>query len=119
MRADVAPTVIAARRSGLDTGIQLLLYLLLIVTGLVMIMPFIIMLLTSFKPHTEVITFPPRFFPTEWTFENYELIWSRLPFGNLIRNSIIYSLGVSVISLIFDSMCAYALARLNFRGRNF
>lgn len=109
-------TVAANRRPEIVT--QVLLYLLLIVTGLVMVLPFIIMLLTSFKPNVDIITYPPRFLPGEWTISNYQLIWTRLPFGNLIRNSVVYSLGITVISLFFDSMAAYALARLQFRGRN-
>lgn len=117
-RTEATPaTITANRRSEVVT--QVLLYLLLIVTGLVMVLPFVIMVLTSFKLHTDVISFPPRFLPTEWTLSNYELIWTRLPFASLIRNSIVYSLGITVISLFFDSMCAYALARLQFRGSNF
>lgn len=98
--------------------IQGLIYLLLIVVGLFMVLPFVIMILTSFKAQHDVVTFPPRLLPSAWTLENYRLIWTRLPFGSLIRNSVVYSLTVTIISLFFDAMCAYALARLQFRGRN-
>jgi multiple sugar transport system permease protein len=117
LRAGATTDVASENRGTARVGL-VLLYLLLIVTGLLMIMPFIIMLLTSFKPATDIITFPPRFLPSDWTLDNYKLIWSRLPFGFLIRNSIIYSVGITVVSLFFDSMCAYALARLHFKGRN-
>jgi multiple sugar transport system permease protein len=49
---------------------------------------------------------------------NYALLQSRLPFLLLVRNSLVYSFSVTLASLLFDSMCAYALARLEFRGRN-
>ncbi|MCB0045509.1 MAG: carbohydrate ABC transporter permease [Caldilineaceae bacterium] len=49
---------------------------------------------------------------------NYQLVWTQLPFAMLVRNSLVYSFSITLISLFFDSMCAYALARLNFRGRN-
>jgi multiple sugar transport system permease protein len=93
------------------------LYLLLIVTAVLVVYPFLAMVLTSFKPQREVITFPPHLLPNNWTVDNYRLIWTRIPFGLLLRNSVIYSTTITVISLFFDSMCAYALARLTFRGR--
>lgn len=107
-----------AVRGRLSLPVKVLLYTLLIITAVIVVAPFVIMIFTSFKPEREVITYPPRLLPQLWTLDNYRLIWSRLPFANLIKNSIIYSLTITVISLFFDSMCAYALARLHFRGRN-
>lgn len=98
---------------------QVVIYAVLGLTALVVALPFIVMLLTSFKEPKEIITFPPRFLPTQWTLANYQLVWTRLPFALLIRNSVIYSFTITLISLLFDSMCAYALARLQFRGREF
>lgn len=113
-----APVQGAETNHRAGTAGQVLRYLLLIVTGLVMVAPFGVMVLTSFKPEGAIISFPPRLLPTQWTLANYQLVWSRLPFGFLIRNSLIYSFGVTLFSVFFDSMCAYALARLTFKGRN-
>ncbi|MDI9548636.1 MAG: carbohydrate ABC transporter permease [Chloroflexota bacterium] len=107
-----------ARRGEIAAPARLLLYVLLIVTALAVAMPFVIMLFTSFKIRSEVFTFPPLLIPQTWTTDNYVLLWSRLPFAKLVRNSLIYSFSITLASLLFDSMCAYALARLNFRGRN-
>ena len=96
---------------------QILLYILLGLTAFAVAMPFVIMVLTSFKLPNDIITYPPRLLPTEWTLSNYQLIWTRLPFAKLILNSLVYSFSITLISLVFDSMCAYALARLHFRGR--
>lgn len=106
-----------AARGFLAPWQRAVLYLLLGFTALAVAMPFVIMVLTSFKLHNDIITYPPRFLPSEWTLSNYQLVWTRLPFANLIRNSLIYSFTITLISLLFDSMCAYALARLHFRGR--
>lgn len=115
-----AAVVPKARRasSGRERLLAGLLYLLLIVVGLAMVLPFVVMMLTSFKAQNDIVAFPPRMLPSEWTLANYALIWTRLPFASLLRNSVIYSLSVTLISLFFDAMCAYALARLEFRGRN-
>jgi len=95
------------------------LYIVLILMSIVMFFPFLVMLLTAFKPQHEIITFPPRLIPLDWSLENYQKVLTELPFGLLLRNSVIYSTTITVVSLFFDSMCAYALSRLTFRGREF
>ncbi|MBZ9935192.1 carbohydrate ABC transporter permease [Mesorhizobium sp. BR1-1-16] len=93
----------------------------LVVLGLLalaVVFPFIWMLFTSLKPESEIATFPPQLLPHRWTFENYENVWTRIPFARLFLNSILFAGGVTIVSLLLDSMAAYALARLQFRGRN-
>jgi multiple sugar transport system permease protein len=76
------------------------------------------MLFTSLKPEAEIVTYPPELFPRTWTLENYGNVWSRIPFARLFLNSVLFAGGVTLISLTLDSMSAYALARLDFPGRN-
>jgi multiple sugar transport system permease protein len=89
-----------------------------LVISAAMLLPLIWMVLTSIKPEAEIVQFPPRLFPTHVTFQHYVDVWRRIPFARLYVNTIIFAGGVTILSLIFDSMTAYALARLNFRGRN-
>jgi multiple sugar transport system permease protein len=86
--------------------------------ALAVVFPFIWMLFTSFKPEAQIAQYPPKLFPETWTLENYENVWSRIPFARLFLNSVILAGGVTIISLFLDSMAAYALARLNFPGRD-
>jgi multiple sugar transport system permease protein len=83
----------------------------------VMLLPLVWMLFTSVKPETDIVTFPPRLFPRQFTLQHYIDVWHRIPFARLYLNTIIFAGGVTVISLFLDSMAAYALARLQFRGR--
>jgi len=83
----------------------------------VMLLPLVWMVLTSIKPETDIVTFPPRLFPRQLTLQHYVDVWHRIPFARLYLNTIIFAGGVTVISLFLDSMAAYALARLQFRGR--
>jgi multiple sugar transport system permease protein len=76
------------------------------------------MVLTSLKPESEIVRFPPALFPLKWTLVSYTNVWSRIPFLLFFKNSVIFSGSVTLISLWFDSMAAYAFARLAFRGRN-
>jgi multiple sugar transport system permease protein len=87
----------------------------LIVTVALML-PVIIIVLTAFKPASEVNAYPPTLFPVHWTLDNFAAIFQRLPFARLILNSFAFAGGVTLFALVFDSLAAYALARLNFRG---
>ncbi|KQX07736.1 MULTISPECIES: carbohydrate ABC transporter permease [unclassified Leifsonia] len=98
-----------------DPGRWLFFAAFLVVTGAIML-PVIIIALTAFKPASEVNAYPPTLFPQQWTLDNFQAIFSELPFGRLIVNSFVFAGGVTIAALVFDSMAAYALARLDFRG---
>jgi multiple sugar transport system permease protein len=95
-----------------------LLTLSVALLSVAMLLPLVWMVLTSLKPEAEIVQFPPRLFPHSLTFQHYADVWHRIPFARLYLNTIVFAGGVTVLSLLFDSMTAYALARLNFRGRN-
>jgi len=97
---------------------HILLYLGLAIASLVMIFPFIWMLLTSLKPESEVVRYPPQIWPHVWTLVSYANIWSRVPFARFFLNTVIFAGGVTCISLFLDSLTAYAVARLRFPGRD-
>jgi multiple sugar transport system permease protein len=83
---------------------------------LAIMLPVIIIVLTAFKPASEVNAFPPTLLPRQWTLDNFAAIFSQLPFARLIANSFGFAGGVTIFALAFDSLAAYALARLDFRG---
>jgi multiple sugar transport system permease protein len=111
--ATARPVAAAALGGAARSG----LCVVLIVAAGIVIYPFIMMIFTSLKTQAEIATFPSNLFPLQATFQNYQRIWTRIPFGLFFRNSLIYATTVTLVSLLFDSMCAYALARLHFRGR--
>ncbi|BDZ40337.1 carbohydrate ABC transporter permease [Microbacterium suwonense] len=80
------------------------------------LLPIIIIALTAFKPVAEVNAFPPTLAPNAWTLDNFARIFTDLPFARLILNSFVFAGGVTVFALVFDSLAAYVLARLDFRG---
>ncbi|QYF72348.1 carbohydrate ABC transporter permease [Cryobacterium sp. PAMC25264] len=87
-----------------------------LVVTLAIMLPVIIIVLTAFKPASEVNAYPPTLAPTVWTLDNFRAIFSELPFARLIGNSFVFAGGVTLFALVFDSLAAYALARLDFRG---
>lgn len=79
------------------------------------VFPLVWMVLGSVKTPEEVNS--PELIPSTVTFENYVYVFSNVPFARYLLNSFVVSAAVTVISLWFHSMAAYALARLDFPGR--
>ena len=107
----------AARRNKIRTiftqgGAYTWLILLSITTAL----PFIWMISTSLKPRPEIFYF--RFFPLEPTIKNYIDVLTRWQYGTWFFNSIVVTLITTFSTLLFCSLCGYALAKYKFWGRS-
>lgn len=109
-------TTSTERRAAI-TPARVLAWVLLGIGVVVAIVPFVWMVSGSFRTEADLYSAPESLLPTEWTLGGYERIWSELPFLRVIANSFIFAGVTTVLCLLFDSMCAYALARLRFRGR--
>jgi trehalose/maltose transport system permease protein len=59
-----------------------------------------------------------RFLPSQWTWDNYDTVFSTGFFNAALRNSIGIALITTVLALAFASMAAYAVTRLDFPGKN-
>lgn len=107
----------ARRRQRFNTSI---LYLLLIGGAFIYMLPLIIMVNTSFKPFTEINTYPPTFWPSEWRLSNYPEAWTYgvTQFPRWTINTVLILMGVLPGVLLTSSLCAYGFARLRFPGRN-
>ncbi len=97
---------------------KLFLHLILILVSISMIFPFLWMISTSLKSLDQVFLIPPIWIPKPLQWENYLNAWNALPFGNAYLNSLKIALICVIGQLITCSMAAYALAKINFRGKN-
>lgn len=88
-----------------------------VVVTAIVLLPIAIIVLTAFKPAAEVNAYPPSLLPDDWTLANLQTVTSELPFARLVGNSFVFAGGVTLFALVFDSLAAYALARLDFTGR--
>ena len=107
----------ARRRAG---GVRSALkHAMLILLSLVMIYPLLWLLVSSFKPNSEIFR-DLSIFTTDLTLENYANGWNDLqfPFGVFLLNSSIIAFGAIAGNLFSCSLAAFAFARLKFRGRN-
>ena len=90
----------------------------LIAVGVVVaVVPFIWMLGVSFRTERDLFTNPASLLPQAWTLHGYIGVWEQLPFLRLVLNTVVFAGVTTVLTLILDSLCAYALARMRFRGR--
>lgn len=86
-----------------------------VVLALLTVFPLVWMVMGSVKTPEEVNS--PSLIPSTVTFENYVYVFSQVPFARYLFNSFFISAAVTVLALWFHSMAAYALARLDFPGR--
>lgn len=88
-----------------------------IVFCVVWIFPVYWMVNTAFKPHSEVMTPTPEFFPRQPTLENFIVAITQTGFLQNLRNSAIVVVGAIVVALALSLFAAAALSRFRFRGR--
>ncbi|WP_394550851.1 carbohydrate ABC transporter permease [Agromyces sp. MMS24-JH15] len=111
-----ARSVRASRRRRPGRTSTVLLLVAALAASAFVLLPIAIIAFTAFKPVSEVNAYPPTLLPEAWTLDNFAAIFDELPFGRLIVNSFVFAGGVTAFALVFDSLAAYALARLDFRG---
>ena len=97
---------------------QIVLYVILAISGLFMIVPFLWMLSTSLKADQYVLTMPPQFIPRPLTVDSYVRLAELFPIERMFFNSALVATLTTVGQLATCSMAAYAFARMQFRGSN-
>jgi len=85
----------------------------------IIIFPLLIVLITSFTPNKLTQTWPPKVIPSSFTLDNYTSLFQRMPIGKQLMNTVIFAGAVTVFSVFFDSLAAYGLSRIDFKGRGF
>ena len=78
--------------------------------GFVIFFPILWMVLTSFKTELEAFSTPPKFLFFEWTLENFGVVQERSNYLKFAGNSIILSLGSTLVGLLFAVPAAWAMA---------
>ncbi|PZQ90429.1 MAG: ABC transporter permease [Leifsonia xyli] len=93
-------------------------HLVLAPIALLFFIPFAQMLLASLSPATELVKFPPPFFPSRLTLDGFVALFTQTPILRWLLNSTIVAV-ISIAShVVLCSLAGYGFARLQFRGRN-
>ncbi|WP_413317672.1 carbohydrate ABC transporter permease [Agrococcus sp. 1P02AA] len=93
-------------------------YVILVVLAMLYIYPFVIAISSSFKTDAEANGDPMRLIPETFTFAAYERLFTGTDLPLWAANSVFITVVVTVFRVFFDSLAAYALSRLRFRGRS-
>jgi len=81
------------------------------------LLPVVWIVMLSFKPEAETSAGSPQFLPKDWSWENYESVLKDDLFQRALINSFGISLIATVLSVMIATLCAYAIARLEFKGK--
>ena len=110
---------IRARSRGRGISWQTLLTILILAFGAVlMIAPFMWIIQAAFGETSKAYVVPPRWLPESPTLENFDSVFTQVPFAQFMLNSLKLAVIVTIGQLITCSMAAYAFARLHFPGKN-
>lgn len=94
-------------------------HIILSIGAILMIIPFVWMILTSFKTITETTQLDPFvILPSKWRLDAYKSVTSQLDFVLLYWNTIKFIFWRVLFALVTSTMAGYAFARLNFKGKN-
>jgi multiple sugar transport system permease protein len=110
-------TKTAARPNGRRALRNVWFYLAVILIVLFCVLPFYWMVVSSFKGPNEILD--NRLIPIHPTLLNYQAVFGgQNTFALALRNSLVIAGSVTILALVFGVFASYALARLNFRGKN-
>ncbi len=93
-------------------------YIVLGAGAILMIVPFIWMISTSFKPQAETVSFPPRLFPINPTISNYIDVFDRANMGQLYWNTTFISVIKTIFNIYTSALLGYIFGKFVFRGRD-
>ena len=79
--------------------------------------PLLWMISLAFKPPSDIVSGTPQFLPTKFTLDNFAQIFSNPLFTSALINSIGIAIIATLISVVIAMFAAYAIARLEFRGK--
>ncbi len=94
-------------------------HVVLLIGAAVMLAPFIWMIATSFKPPHEIFAGELTLLPRQWhAHQNYYEAFTKVPMLRYLLNGLIVTSLIFALQIVVAVPCAYALAKLSFRGQN-
>ncbi|SDT23708.1 multiple sugar transport system permease protein [Paenibacillaceae bacterium GAS479] len=112
-----APAAKIKKTSSSGKAFQWTSGIILGVIGVAMVLPFVWMILSSFKTEAEVKQIPPTFLPESFTLDSFKMLFTEMDFGTYLGNTLLITL-FSFIGLLLNAMAGFGFARYNFKGRD-
>lgn len=105
-------------RTGGDKAVEATSHVLLSIWSIIVIVPFLWVVLSSFKTTKEILA-SPFSLPAHWQFDNYAHAWTDAGIRQFFLNTVIVVGVALVLVMLLGAMCAYVLARFKFPGSRF
>ncbi|MBM6405857.1 carbohydrate ABC transporter permease [Phycicoccus sp. CSK15P-2] len=106
----------SVRRSGRARQSHVVAHLVLATGGAVMAFPFVWQVIMSLSTNAEVVSVTPVFWPAELRWDNYAVVFDRLPFLDQLKTSVWMTTIRTLAQILFCTLAGYAFARMRFRG---
>lgn len=94
---------------------QVLLIIFMSICFIVVVIPFVWLLSSTFKTNAEIVSGNQTFFPSNFTFENYYKIFKEFNIGRYFANSMYLSIIRTLIGVYTSLLCGYVLAKYTFK----
>lgn len=95
---------------------KIILGIVLGIGALIWMMPFIWMILSSFKTDMEIMQFPPKILPENASWKNFVDLFQAFDFATYLRNTLIVVF-FCFVGMLFNAMAGYGFAKYKFKGR--
>ncbi|MGA0568235.1 carbohydrate ABC transporter permease [Rathayibacter sp. KR2-224] len=94
------------------------MYALLVVLLVLVLLPFLWMLSSSFKHDNEVLSVPIKWIPSTFVWSNYSHIWTQIPMAGYLANSALLAVVITFLQVLTGSFAAYGFSKVRFPGRD-
>ena len=91
-----------------------------IIIGIIFVSPLIWMISASLKPEAQIfanMNSISTFIPVQASLDNFKEVFSRLDMLQVFKNTFVYIALILVLDLLLNSICGYALAKFDFKGK--
>ncbi len=95
---------------------NILFAIIVILTTIIFVSPFLVMFLTSFKSNSDAFTIPVKLLPRQWILSNFPKAWAEIPYARYMGNTIFIT-ALSIVGTLFATpLVAYSLAKIKWSG---
>ena len=97
---------------------RILLLIFILVSGIVVLMPFVWMVSVSFRPDSEIMKFPPSLFSGKFTLSTYTEFFEKVKFFRIFFNTVFVASVITIAGTITSALAGFGFAKYDFRGKN-
>jgi len=93
----------------------IMINVLLLLGVVIAVVPYVFMITSTLKPNAELYSLPVRILPQTLNWENYRVLFSEYPFLLWFWNTVVLSIGRTVIGVLLSMLAGFAFAKYDFR----